>query len=129
MIDHVSVVVSDFGRGRAFYDAALAPLGLRRLMEVGEVGCGYGAGHPGFWIGAAPAGAPAQATPVGVHIAFAAVDRAAVDAFYRAAMAAGGTCNGGPGLRPHYHPDYYAAFVCDPDGNRLEAVCHRPGTN
>ena len=131
MIDHISIGVTDFERARTFYDAALTPLGYRRVMEFGT-SVGYGNGHPTFWIGVpepspdAPGGYSEPAP--GVHIAFAARDRAAVDAFFRAATAAGGRDNGGPGVRPHYHPDYYAAFVVDPDGNRIEAVCHTPLT-
>ena len=129
MIDHISIGVTDFERARAFYDAALPPLGYRRVMDFGQ-SAGYGDGHPGFWIGVpepspdAPDGY-SVVTP-GAHVAFAAPDRGAVEAFHRAALAAGGRDNGGPGVRPHYHPDYYAAFVVDPDGNRIEAVCHRP---
>jgi catechol 2,3-dioxygenase-like lactoylglutathione lyase family enzyme len=126
MIDHLSLAVSDLARARAFYDAALAPLGYRRIMDFGQT-AGYGDGHPGFWIAAAEDGAAPLRPAPGSHIAFVARDRAAVEAFHRAALAAGGTDNGAPGLRSHYHPDYYAAFVLDPDGNRLEAVCHRPG--
>lgn len=102
-------------------------------MEVTDspdhVGAGYGPAtlpKPTFWIGAGRAPGPSPVTPVGQHIAFLAPDRAAVDAFYAVAMAAGGRDNGPPGLRPHYHPAYYAAFVLDPDGHRIEAVCHRP---
>ena len=132
MIDHLSVVVADIEAARRFYDAALAPLGARRLMDVDDapdfVAAGYGVheGEPAFWVGA---GKPARGTPAppdGQHIAFAAPDRAAVDAFHRVALAAGGRDNGAPGIRPHYHADYYAAFVVDPDGHRIEAVCHRP---
>jgi len=129
MIDHISIGVTDFEKARAFYDVALAPLGYRRVMDFGQA-AGYGDGHPSFWIGVpepspdAPDGY-AQVQP-GAHVAFAAPDRAAVEAFYRAALATGGRDNGGPGVRPHYHPDYYAAFVLDPDGNRIEAVCHKP---
>ena len=132
MIDHISIGVTDFDRARAFYDAVLAPLGYRRVMDFGHA-AGYGNGHPAFWIGVSEpmAGAPEGYAPVapGGHIAFVAPDRAAVDVFYRAALAVGGFDNGAPGLRPHYHPDYYAAFVLDPDGNRLEAVCHHLGVS
>jgi catechol 2,3-dioxygenase-like lactoylglutathione lyase family enzyme len=120
MIDHLSISVSDMAKGRAFYDAALAALGAKRVMDVDQFASGYGIdARPVFWIGA---GAPALAG----HIAFAAPDRPTVDGFYKAAMAAGAKDNGAPGLRPHYHENYYAAFVIDPDGNRLEAVCHKP---
>ncbi len=128
MLDHIGFAVADFDRSRAFYDAALTPLGLGRVMEVSaaETGhashAGYGEdGKPVFWIGSH--GGPAG---VSFHVAFAAADRAAVDRFHAAALAAGGRDNGAPGLRPHYHPNYYAAFVLDPDGHNIEAVCHRP---
>lgn len=125
MLDHVGISVHDVARSRAFYLAALAPLGYGILMEVSPPGghhyIGFGvigSGKPDFWIGDAP-------TSTGhLHLAFAATDRAAVDAFYAAAMAAGARDNGAPGLRPHYHPDYYGAFVFDPDGLNVEAVCH-----
>lgn len=122
MIDHVSFAVSDFARAKAFYDAALAPLGVTALYGTPGESLGYGRdGKPAFWIGA-------SASPnTRTHIAFTADDRAAVDAFYAAAMAAGGRDNGGPGVRAHYHPNYYGAFVFDPDGNNIEAVCHKPG--
>jgi catechol 2,3-dioxygenase-like lactoylglutathione lyase family enzyme len=118
MIDHVSIRVSDFARSRAFYVAALAPLGYGVIMEF-EGGVGLGSqGHPYFWMGAGEPGGP-------VHIAFR-TTRASVDDFHAAALQAGGTDNGGPGLRPQYHTGYYAAFVLDPDGNNIEAVCHEP---
>jgi catechol 2,3-dioxygenase-like lactoylglutathione lyase family enzyme len=123
MIDHMSIAVADLARALAFYDRALAPLGIGRVMqypEAGEpAGVGYGReGKPFFWVGAyrAPSGP--------VHFAFSAVDHAAVDAFHQAAIAAGGTDNGGPDPRPEYHPGYYGAFVLDPDGNNVEAVNH-----
>lgn len=126
MLDHVGLTVTDFAAARAFYDAALAPLGVAVLMEVtaeqtgGTEHAGYGAdGKPDFWIGTG--GAPGK-----VHVALAAGDRAGVDAFYAAAIAAGGTDNGPPGIRAHYHPTYYGAFVLDPDGHNIEAVCHAP---
>ena len=127
MLDHIGVAVSDIDRAKGFYNGALAPLGIGIIMEVtaeqtgNDAAAGYGAaGKPFFWIGGAPA--PVSRS----HVAFAAESRAVVDAFYKAAMAAGGTDNGGPGLRPHYHPNYYGAFVLDPDGHNIEAVCHRP---
>jgi catechol 2,3-dioxygenase-like lactoylglutathione lyase family enzyme len=127
MLDHIGISVSDFDRSVAFYKAALAPLSLGLIMSVTrqETGAGAGAGFgadgkPFFWIGDFR---PAQ---TGVHVAFSARSRAEVDAFYAAAMAAGAGDNGAPGLRPHYHPNYYGAFVLDPDGNNIEAVCHRP---
>jgi catechol 2,3-dioxygenase-like lactoylglutathione lyase family enzyme len=129
MIDHIGFAVSDLARARAFYEKALAPLSIAVMTEVtaAETGagahCGFGKdGKPFFWIGTAPGVAAATA----LHVAFTAESRAEVDAFYRAAIAAGGRDNGGPGLRPHYHPNYYGAFVFDPDGNNIEAVCHRP---
>jgi catechol 2,3-dioxygenase-like lactoylglutathione lyase family enzyme len=133
MIDHFSLPVSDYARSRAFYDKALGTLGYNLLMEMTDspdyVAAGYGPAdlpEPAFWIGAGRIPGPPPVTPEGQHIAFRAPDRAAVDAFYTAAVAAGGSDNGPPGLRPQYHPAYYAAFVLDPDGHRIEAVCHRP---
>jgi catechol 2,3-dioxygenase-like lactoylglutathione lyase family enzyme len=133
MIDHISLPVSDYARSRAFYDKALGALGYKVAMEITDaqdfVGAGYGPTdlpEPAFWIGASPHPVPAPVTPEGQHIAFQARDHAAVRAFHAAALAAGGRDNGAPGLRPQYHPNYFAAFVLDPDGHRLEAVCHRP---
>ena len=133
MIDHFSLPVSDYALSRTFYDKALGALGYKMQMEVTDspdyVGAGYGpAGlpEPAFWIGAGREPGPAPVTPMGQHLAFSAPDRSAVDAFHAAALATGGRDNGAPGLRPHYHPHYYAAFVLDPDGHRIEAVCHRP---
>ena len=124
MLDHLGFAVADFGQSRGFYAAALAPLG----MGIHSEGAGWAmfgtAGAPQLWIGGPDvAGAP----PGHIHFAFVAGDRAAVDAFHAAAPAAGGHDNGGPGLRPQYHPNYYAAFVVDPDGHNIEAVCHAPG--
>jgi len=121
MLDHVSLGVSDFARSRAFYDRALAPLGLKVLFGDDATFGGYGDSRPFFWIGQPEADPSARA-----HVAFTAGDRRAVDAFYAAAMAAGGRDKGAPGLRPQYHADYYGAFVLDPDGNNIEAVCHAP---
>ena len=120
MIDHVILPVGDVAASRRFYEIALAPVGMAVVMDFPQ-GVGFGAGGtPWFWISARP--------PVtGVHVAFTAQDRTAVDAFHAAALAAGGTDNGAPGIRAHYHPSYYGAFVLDPDGNNIEAVCHRPG--
>ncbi|ATQ44277.1 VOC family protein [Caulobacter mirabilis] len=126
MLDHITFGISDYARSTAFYDAALAPLGLKQLFVVppehaGGVQCvGYGADRPFFWI------AQDDPTRGKLHIALAAANRAAVDAFYAAALAAGGRDNGPPGPRPHYHADYYGAFVLDPDGHNIEAVCHAP---
>lgn len=126
MIDHTGIPVSDWAKAKAFYDAAFAPLGITMLYIVPEqytggkkVG-GYGRKKPEFWLNESAAQGP------GRHYAFSANSRADVDAFYAAAMAAGGRDNGGPGLRPHYHENYYGAFVFDPDGNNVEAVCHMP---
>jgi catechol 2,3-dioxygenase-like lactoylglutathione lyase family enzyme len=127
MIDHIGLPVADYERAKEFYARALAPLGYVLVMEVQQdandtPAAGFGAGgKPDFWIG----GEGGLNRPV--HIAIATKDRALVDAFYRAALAAGGKDNGAPGLRPHYHPNYYAAFVRDPDGHNIEAVCYRPG--
>jgi len=127
MIDHVSLGANDFAKARAFYDAALAPLGYRRVYDMDDAS-GYGAtdDKPFFWIGGPAEGGKRIAASAGTHIAFAAPDRGAVDAFYKAAMAAGGQDNGKPGLRPEYHENYYGAFVIDPDGHHVEAVCHLP---
>lgn len=120
MLDHLGLSVSDFAAARQLYARALAPLGYLPLMDRGQV-CGLGVdGKPDFWI---HQGAPTQPP---VHVAFAAKDRATVDAFYAAAIAAGARDHGAPGLRPEYHPNYYGAFVLDADGNNIEAVCHRP---
>jgi catechol 2,3-dioxygenase-like lactoylglutathione lyase family enzyme len=126
MIDHLGFSVADYERSKRFYLAALAPLGYALVMEVRQSehdapAAGFGAGgKPDFWIG----GEGALNKPV--HVAMTAKTRAMVDAFYEAAMAAGGKDNGAPGLRPHYHLNYYGAFVLDPDGNNIEAVCHAP---
>lgn len=130
MIDHTGVIVADFAHSRAFYEKALAPLGFTKVMELGPeiTGAFHTAGFgvapkPEFWISSASAGKSAGAS---VHIAFRVTSRAQVDAFHAAALAAGARDNGAPGLRPHYHPDYYGAFVLDPDGHNIEAVCHDP---
>jgi catechol 2,3-dioxygenase-like lactoylglutathione lyase family enzyme len=127
-IDHVSVGVTNIKRSKAFYDAALAPLGLNPIYPVeinGQlVGVGYGeANKPSFWIQLPINGQPASMGN-GVHIAFSATTREAVDAFYIAALDQGGIEDGRPGLRTEYHPDYYGAFVRDPDGNKIEACSH-----
>ncbi len=117
MIDHIGLAVSDFARSKEFFQRALAPLGYVVIMEFdGAAGLGRD-GKPDFWIGPGAAGSP-------THVAFAAAQRSVVDQFYAAAIAAGGRDNGAPGLRPQYHPNYYGAFVIDPDGNNVEAVCH-----
>ncbi|WP_242107089.1 VOC family protein [Luteimonas aquatica] len=127
MLDHVGFPVADFARSKAFYERALAPLGVVPILEVtpemsgGDAHVGYGSsGKPWFWIGSG------QALRGRMHVAIAAGSRAQVDAFHAAALAAGGRDNGAPGLRPHYHPHYYGAFVLDPDGHNIEAVCHAP---
>jgi len=128
VIDHLGLDVGDYRRSRDFYAAALAPLGyaMRQELPAEPAGApdraGFGATHAVFWI----AGDGAVERPL--HFAFAAANRGQVDAFYRAALGAGGRGNGAPGLRPHYHPHYYAAFVFDPDGHNIEAVCHAPGS-
>ena len=125
MIDHIGMPVADITRATEFYLKALAPLGIAIVMQVSAEETGHGAAvgfganwKPFFWIGEGE-------RQVGhVHVAFAADSRSAVDAFYAAALAAGAKDNGPPGLRPHYHANYYGAFVLDPDGNNVEAVCH-----
>jgi catechol 2,3-dioxygenase-like lactoylglutathione lyase family enzyme len=118
-IDHTSVSVTDLERSKAFYSEALNPLGYSLKFEVGEF-LGFGDREmPDFGV--------VRRHPVGNgHVAFSAGDRATVEAFHQAATAAGGTDNGAPGLREHYHPTYYAAYVKDLDGNNIEVVCHKP---
>ena len=125
MIDHLSIVVSDNAKSKAFYARALAPTGHSQLTELrtanGQESTGFcHADGSDLWITQGDAVTPP------LHIAFRVASRAAVDAFYEAAIAAGGRDNGAPGLRPHYHPNYYGAFVLDPDGHNIEAVCHDP---
>jgi catechol 2,3-dioxygenase-like lactoylglutathione lyase family enzyme len=121
VIDHVTAAVSDAEAAKHFYENALAPLGYSLKMEFpGAAGFGAAGGAiPDFWIGTTEGRGA-------THIAFSAPDRAAVDAFYEAAMAAGAADNGAPGVREHYHENYYAAYIHDPDGNNIEAVCHTP---
>ncbi|SFS03162.1 Catechol 2,3-dioxygenase [Stenotrophomonas maltophilia] len=127
MLDHLGLTSADLARSRAFFSQALAPLEMGVVMEVtaeqtgthDQVGFGRD-GKPFFWIG------NGGSVSHGVHVAFACTGRAQVDAFHAAALAAGGRDNGAPGVRPWYHPNYYAAFVLDPDGNNIEAVCQRP---
>jgi catechol 2,3-dioxygenase-like lactoylglutathione lyase family enzyme len=124
MLDHLGLEVSDYARSRAFYEKALAPLGLEVLLEPVPEVCGFGSASeqkPFFWIGRRR-GAPAT----GVHVAFAVPSRELVDEFHAAALAAGGEDNGAPGVREIYHPHYYGGYVLDPDGNNVEAVCHHP---
>ena len=119
MIDHIILGVDDVEASKDFYEQALAPLGVGVVMAM-PGGVGFGSeGKPSFWVTARESSGP-------VHVAFASPDRETVDAFHAAALAAGGDDNGAPGLRPDYHPSYYGAFVFDPDGNNIEAVCHRP---
>jgi catechol 2,3-dioxygenase-like lactoylglutathione lyase family enzyme len=127
MLDHIGLTVTDLDRAKAFFDAALAPLGVEPMVSVtaeqtgAHAHVGYGShGRPYFWIGGG------ERLTGNVHAAFTAADRATVAAFYAAALAAGGRDNGPPGIRAHYHPDYYGAFVLDPDGHNIEAVCHAP---
>jgi catechol 2,3-dioxygenase-like lactoylglutathione lyase family enzyme len=125
MLDHIGFSVSNINASRAFYETALKPLGIKIVMEVtpemtgaDESHFGFGTGKRFFWIGSYKKPSP------GVHVAFAAENRKVVDEFYAAAIAAGGKDNGAPGIRAHYHENYYGAFVLDPDGNNIEAVCH-----
>lgn len=126
MLDHIGIPVSDYAKAKAFYERVLASLGVHLIMEVTpeETGdgwaCGFGSqDNPFFWIG--------SDTVAGhTHVAFAATDRARVDAFHKAALAAGASDHGAPGVRPHYHENYYAAYVRDLDGHNIEAVCHAP---
>ena len=128
MIDHVSLGVADLARSRAFYDAVLTPLGYGRRYDADDAsGYGPSRSHPlkeqalPFWIGHEPGGVSCSG-----HVCFRAPRRAAVDAFHKVGLAAGGRDNGAPGIRAHYHPNYYGAFVLDPDGHNIEAVCHTP---
>jgi catechol 2,3-dioxygenase-like lactoylglutathione lyase family enzyme len=128
MFAHISIGVSDIERSKRFYDAVLAPLGYRCLRTARAFsGYGYGRDANAFWIAAADRPVPADPES-GLHFCFAAPDTASVDAFHMAALRAGGHDNGPPGLRPQYGPDYYAAFVIDPDGYRLEAYYGPPET-
>jgi catechol 2,3-dioxygenase-like lactoylglutathione lyase family enzyme len=121
MIDHIKLFVRDIERSRAFYTQALEPLGYRVMLEPAPGVVGMGVDRPEFWLGFEP-----ELTTT-AHVAFAVDSTERVDAFHRAALGAGGRDNGAPGLRPQYHPGYYGAFVLDPDGNNVEAVCHRAG--
>lgn len=129
MIDHMGFKVADFDRSLAFYTQVFATLGYGLVMEVtpemtgdGSRHAGFGKdGKPDFWIGTG-----GESMRRGLHVAFVAPDRAAVEAFHATALAAGATDNGEPGIRAHYHPNYYGAFVIDHDGNNIEAVCHAP---
>ena len=120
MLDHVILNIRDYAASKRFYEGALASLDYEVIIEL-DGSCGFGQhGKPDFWI------AQRGNAHTDVHVAFASPDRGSVDRFHAAALAAGGEDNGAPGLRPHYHEQYYAAFVRDPDGNNIEAVCHRP---
>jgi catechol 2,3-dioxygenase-like lactoylglutathione lyase family enzyme len=120
MFDHVGLQVRDLERSRAFYAAALAPLGVTELVRYDDA-VAFGSDRPMLWLAQGDPAAPWTR----MHLAFTAGTHLEVETFHRAALSAGGSDNGGPGLRPHYHPDYYAAFVLDPDGHNVEAVCRR----
>jgi catechol 2,3-dioxygenase-like lactoylglutathione lyase family enzyme len=125
ILDHIGLGYADYDSAKRFFTQALSPLGVTLVMEVGdpatgEQACGFGRGKPDFWI------AQAGRTVPHIHVAFAAESRAAVRAFYEAALTAGAKDNGPPGIREHYHPNYYAAFVLDPEGHNIETVCHAP---
>ena len=121
MIDHISIAVLDLGKAGAFYAAVLAPLGFTKMREWPDAAIGFGKKHPEFWINKR-AGMSRIADDSGVHICLRAPDPASVDAFHAAALKAGGSSDGEPGVRERYNPRYYAAFVRDLDGNRIEAV-------
>ncbi len=121
LMSHVSIGVADLPRAAAFYDAALAPLGARRILDEAGWAIAYGRQFPEFWVHPPHDGKPPVAGN-GAHFAFRADSRAEVDAFHAAALAAGGTCDGPPGPRPMYGPEYYGAFIRDPDGNKIEAM-------
>ncbi len=128
MIDHISIAVRDLKSGEALYVALLAPLGMTKLREWPDAAIGFGKKYPEFWINKRPAMAPV-ADDSGVHICLRAPDSAAVDAFHAAALKAGALSDGPPGLREKYHANYYAAFIRDPDGNRIEAVTFQRDAN
>lgn len=124
IIDHAGLSVTDFDASLKFYTAALGTLGIRVLANFEHEGhryAGFGVDKPDFWL------STSRDRTGGAHLAFVARSRAEVAAFHGAGLAAGGRDNGPPGLRPHYHPDYYGAFLFDPDGHNIEAVCHAPG--
>jgi catechol 2,3-dioxygenase-like lactoylglutathione lyase family enzyme len=133
MLDHISLRVADYERSKQFYVAALAPLGFTFAMESASSGAGFRRdGIPGFWVrqgephdSGGAAVEPGSCGGPAIHVAFSSKDRAGVDAFHQAALAAGARDNGAPSLRPQYHANYYGAFVLDPDGYNIEAVCHR----
>ena len=121
MIDHLGIQVADFDKAAAFYDAVLAPLGGKRIMEPAPEVCGYGTGFPNFWIGTEETHGDVRQE---AHIAFTAPSREAVDTFFQTAVGLGAEVLHEPRVWPEYHPGYYGAFVRDPDGNNVEAVCH-----
>jgi catechol 2,3-dioxygenase-like lactoylglutathione lyase family enzyme len=126
MLDHLSIQCADVATSAAFYDTALAPLGGKRIMDFGEV-LGYGTDDkPTFWLGPLAADVPNRPNRE-VHVAFVAPDRSAVRAFFDAAVGHGAEVLHEPRVWPEYHPNYFGAFVRDPDGNNVEAVCHAPG--
>ncbi len=121
ILDHAGITVMDFDRSKAFFVAALGTLRIQLLVDFAHEGhrhAGFGIARPSFWIG------EGRARPGGIHLAFLAKSRSEVKSFYTVALAVGGRDNGAPGLRAHYHPDYFGAYVFDPDGNNIEAVCH-----
>jgi len=119
VFDHIGIGVSDLKASKAFFLRALSSIGVQAVMEFPDsVGLGQGQ-KPSFWLH------PTEGKPLSIHLAFTAADRKQVDVFYREALAAGGKDNGPPGLRPHYHANYYAAFVFGPDGHNVEVVCHK----
>ena len=120
MLDHIKLFVSDVDRSKAFYELAFQPLGYRVLLEPAPGIEGMSRHFPNVWL------AQAEGSSTTAHVAIRADTRSVVDEFHAAALAGGGTDNGPPGLRPQYHPSYYGAFVHDPDGNNIEAVCHDP---
>jgi catechol 2,3-dioxygenase-like lactoylglutathione lyase family enzyme len=120
VFDHIGIAVSSLQESKNFFLEALAPIGVGVVMEVSDaVGLGHGR-KPSFWLG------QAEGQPLPLHLAFTAQNRNQVSEFYRRALAAGGKDNGPPGVRPHYHAHYYAAFVIGPDGHNVEVVCHEP---
>ena len=123
MFDHMGIDVRNLEKSKTFYNLALAPLGFKLVMDLPDYkSAGYGETRPMFWLGEGKPNAGDEA----IHICFAAKSRAAVKAFYEAAILAGGRDNGKPGMRPEYHPNYYGAFVIDQDGYNIEACCHLP---
>lgn len=128
MIDHIGIVVNDYAASKKFYEPVLAAIGAKMIMEFpegthGQSVSGWGREQqPTFWFSNCPDGTK----PSPVHVALSCADRPSVDAFHEAALKHGATCDGKPGLRPHYHPNYYAAYIIDPSGHKIEAVCHIP---